>query len=93
MRTIISVLMLIWFCNSGLACSVNLDCKAGSRCVRGVCIGGMSPGNANDRQPAVGQLDTSATIGAACSFDSNCGIGNRCVKGGHIRGVCMPRRR
>lgn len=45
------------------ACSFDLDCDIGSKCVKrsgslsGVCVGGMNPGNANDDAPVYDPLD------------------------------------
>ena len=39
------------------ACQFDTDCEPGSKCLKasgsiyGVCVGGISPGNRNDRQP------------------------------------------
>lgn len=82
-----------------LACSFDTDCNPGSRCAKasgsiyGVCVGGISPGNSNDRQPVYAPLDVNRTYGNTCSFDVDCGPGSRCVKGsGSIQGACMRSR-
>ncbi len=79
-----------------LACMFDTDCSAGSRCLKnsgsiyGVCAGGISPGNDDDREPAYDPLDPNETVGDTCSFDVDCGPGNKCLKGsGHIKGVCV----
>ena len=90
-RITASGLLLVWSCTLGFACSSQLDCMSGSKCVKGVCIGGMSPGNANDIQP-VAPSGPEATAGNPCSLDLDCGIGSRCLKAGHVHGTCMPRR-
>lgn len=79
-----------------LACSFDTDCNPGSICAKssgsiyGVCIGGISPGNRNDRQPVYAPLDTNRTYGNTCSFNTDCGPGSVCVKsGGSISGACM----
>lgn len=78
-----------------LACSFDTDCNPGSRCAKasgsiyGVCVGGISPGNSNDRQPVYAPLDTNRTYGNTCSFNTDCGPGSVCVKQGGIDGVCM----
>jgi hypothetical protein len=39
------------------ACQFDTDCEPGSKCLKragsiyGVCVGGIAPGNSNDRQP------------------------------------------
>ena len=78
-----------------MACSFDTDCSAGSRCAKasgsiyGVCEGGVSPGNRNDRQPVRAPLDVNRTYGNTCSFNIDCGIGSVCMKqGGKIEGVC-----
>lgn len=78
-----------------LACSFDTDCSPGSQCAKasgsiyGVCIGGISPGNSNDRQPVYAPLDINRTYGNTCSFDTDCGPGSVCVKQGGIQGACM----
>ena len=76
------------------ACEFNTDCEVGSKCVKasgslyGVCVGGISPGNKNDREPAT---DANKTYGNTCSFDTDCGPGYKCYKSGGIDGTCMKR--
>jgi len=93
-RTIVLAVVL---CPSlSLACSFDTDCDPGSRCVKargtiyGVCMGGLSPGNRNDREPVYSPLDLNRSYGNTCSFDVDCGPGSRCVKSSSsIEGVCI----
>lgn len=77
------------------ACSFDTDCYPGSKCAKasgsiyGVCLGGISPGNSNDREPVKAPLDLNGTYGNTCSFNTDCGPGSVCVKRGGIDGVCM----
>ena len=76
------------------ACEFDTDCYPGSACIKnggiyGVCVGGIAPGNDNDRQPAYSPLDPNRTYGDTCSFDTDCGPGSSCVKGNGIYGTCM----
>lgn len=87
------------FLSQAFACSFDTDCQPGSRCVKspgaiyGVCVGGISPGNRNDRVPVYDPLDLNGTYGNTCSFDTDCGPGSVCVKPqGGIYGTCMRRR-
>jgi hypothetical protein len=82
-----------------MACSFDTDCSPGSRCIKsnyqlhGVCAGGISPGNSNDRQPVYAPLDPNRTYGNTCSFDPDCGPSSRCLKEqGAIQGVCIRAR-
>lgn len=84
-------------CNRSHACQFNTDCNPGSQCLKasgslyGVCVGGIAPGNSNDRQPVYAPLDINQTYGDTCSFDTDCGPGSTCVKSGGIYGTCMNR--
>jgi len=82
-----------------LACSFDTDCDPGSKCLKrsgqvyGVCAGGISPGNKNDRQPVYAPLDPNRTHGNTCSFDTDCGPGSKCAKqGSNVEGVCLRQR-
>ena len=96
-RTIVALAILM-ACVPALACSFDTDCSPGSKCIKGsgqiygVCAGGISPGNRNDRQPVYSPLDPNRTYGNTCSFDTDCGPGSRCAKGrSSIDGVCVRR--
>lgn len=79
------------------ACQFNTDCNPGSKCLKasgslyGACVGGISPGNRNDRQPVYAPLNINKTYGNTCSFNTDCGPGSVCVKGRGIYGTCMKR--
>lgn len=95
MRTIFNRAALaaaLFFSSSyAVPCQFDSDCDVGSRCVKngmyGYCMGGMRPGNTNDRTPAT---DSGGGGGYTCSFSSDCKVGYECVKSG-LQGVCMRR--
>ena len=81
----------------GNACQFNTDCAPGSVCLKaagalyGVCAGGISPGNRNDRQPVYSPTDPNRSYGDTCQFSTDCGPGSVCVKSGGLYGTCMRR--
>lgn len=84
------------FSGSAFSCQFNTDCQVGSQCLKqsgslyGVCAGGMSPGNSNDRVPVQAPIDINKTYGNTCSFNTDCGPGSTCMKSG-IYGVCVKK--
>lgn len=94
---IVRTLLLLVICLplAVIACSFDSDCSPGSKCARapgaiyGVCEGGISPGNTNDKQPPVrAPYDINGTYGNTCSFSTDCGPGTICKKQGGVKGVC-----
>lgn len=84
--------VLLLFSGYAIPCQFDSDCAIGSTCVKsggmyGQCMGGMNPGNSNDRAPAT---DFGRGGGYTCSFDSDCKIGYACIKSG-MKGVCLKR--
>src|SRR2546428_7321673 len=77
-----------------LACQFDTDCEPGSRCAKargalyGACIGGIAPGNRNDRVPVYSHLDLNGTFGNTCQFYTVCCPEWRCLKIGGIYGTC-----
>ena len=95
-KTLALIVAAIAMPGAALACQFDVDCGVGSKCLKnhgsiyGVCAGGLSPGNDDDRQPVYDPLDPNQSVGNTCSFDVDCGPGNRCLKGrGQIKGVCV----
>ena len=100
MKRIYALIVLVFLAPSaGLACSFDTDCMPSSKCVKtsgslyGACVGGVSPGNNNDRQPVKAPLDLNNTYGNTCSFDTDCGPGSMCFKPSDgISDTCLKRR-
>jgi hypothetical protein len=97
MKKLVATIIFL-FCLSSIsvfACQFDTDCDVGSKCAKqrgslyGRCVGGLNPGNQNDRQPARDPLDMTGKKGNTCTFDLDCGVGGKCVKGSGIYGTCM----
>jgi hypothetical protein len=100
-RSSVVLLLSILYFISGplLACSFDLDCDIGSKCIKsrgslyGICAGGSNPGNRNDDEPVYDSLDLDGTYGNTCSDNFDCGISNKCYKErGQLDGVCVKGR-
>lgn len=79
----------------GLTCESNFDCEIGSKCVKekplepGYCVGGMNPGNQNDRNPPR-QDPYEKKKGSVCYYNADCDFGQKCLKeSGKMYGVCI----
>ena len=89
---VLSFIMIAVLYSYANACMFDTDCSPGSKCLKasgsiyGVCVGGISPGNKNDSQPAT---DANKKYGNTCSFDTDCGPGYKCYKSGGIEGTCL----
>ena len=95
---VVLLAILLFTQQNGIACQYDTDCNPGSQCLKasgsinGVCAGGISPGNNNDRKPVYLPTDPNRTYGNTCQFDTDCGPGSSCVKGSvGIYGTCMKR--
>jgi hypothetical protein len=64
-NTVRSTLIVVFMLTAPFAsaCQFDTDCDVGSKCVKsgysmnGACVGGLNPGNANDRNPVYDPLD------------------------------------
>ena len=87
---------LFLFSGTSYSCQFDTDCKVGSICskssgnIYGYCVGGLNPGNQNDKRPARNPLDITGKKGNSCSFDTDCGVGGKCRKSSYsIKGICQ----
>ena len=70
------VALLLLFNVEAMACQFDTDCSIGSQCIKkgfslyGVCLGGQSPGNSNDRKPVYDSLDLNRGFGNGSDGDA-----------------------
>ena len=95
---LLTIATIFIFQSVSMACQFNTDCDPGSNCLKrsgsiyGICVGGISPGNSNDRVPVYSPLDPNGTYGNTCQFSTDCGPGSVCTKSsGSINGTCMKK--
>lgn len=91
-------LAVAFLASPAAACMFDTDCAVGSKCVKspsflhGMCVGGMNPGNSDDKKPVYDPLAAMGTVGNSCGFDVDCGPRRKCHKSsGNIMGVCVRR--
>lgn len=82
---LLAAFLLMMGSYSAYACQFDTDCNVGSKCVKqganlyGSCVGGLSPGNANDRKPIYDPLDLNRGWGNKSTGDAR--HGNRDADG------------
>jgi hypothetical protein len=87
MRSLIVVIILCLTSTPAFACVFHTDCKPGTTCVAGKCIG-EPVRDADDSGDAHDKRATGKTW-KTCAYDSDCSQGSRCIKGSGLEGVCL----
>ena len=78
LRLVTAATAIFLSCNT-FACQFDTDCSVGSKCLKnggslyGACVGGLHPGNANDRRPAYNPLDLNRSSRGRSSGDARNG--------------------
>jgi predicted small secreted protein len=97
MKSIFLAALIALFATPALACQFNTDCGIGSKCIKeagkreGICMGGMNPGNSNDRNPYSNPMRPDSSVGNTCQYNSDCNVREKCVKERGLNGVCVPK--
>lgn len=78
-KRLLACVLLVIATSPALACQFDVDCFPGSKCIKngtslyGACVGGINPGNANDKKPIYNPMDLNRGSGNTSTGDARSG--------------------